>query len=109
MNNTIPQVWAYCSFFFFFAVIAVRLCRDICGKRRNFLLNETKIVLWQENDWKVRFPEYESDNSKQYDNIDNPYYIIPARNDFTAIHLIPKNILVTWHFAVRMFATVIQK
>ena len=50
--------------FFFFSVIAVRLCRDICGKRRNFLLNETKIVLWQENDWKVRFPEYESDNSK---------------------------------------------
>jgi len=31
---------------------------------RNFLLNETKIVLWQENDWKVRFPEYESDNSE---------------------------------------------
>ena len=35
--------------------------------------------------------------------------LIPTRNDFTAIHLIPKNILVTWHFAVRMFATVIQK
>jgi len=52
------------QFFFFFAVIAVRLCRDICGKRRNFLLNETMFVLWQENDWKVRFPEYESDNSK---------------------------------------------
>jgi len=52
------------QFFFFFAVIAVRLYRDICGKRRNFLLNETKIVLWQENDWKVRFPEYVSDNSK---------------------------------------------
>jgi len=52
------------QFFFFFADIAVGLCRDICGKKRNFLLNETKIVLWQENDWKVRFPEYESDNSK---------------------------------------------
>jgi len=31
---------------------------------RNFLLNETKIVLWQESDWTVRFPECESDNSK---------------------------------------------
>jgi len=51
INNSLPQVWGYCSFFFFFAVIAIRLCRDICGKRRNFLLNETKIVLWQENDW----------------------------------------------------------
>jgi len=50
--------------FFFFVVIAVWLCRDICGKRGNFLLNETKVVLWQENDCKVRFPEYESDNSK---------------------------------------------
>jgi len=97
------------QFFLFFAVIAVRLCRDICGKRRNVLLNETKIVLWQENDWKVGFPEYESDSSKWYDNNDDPYYIIPTRNDFTAIHLIPKNVLVTWHFAVRMFATVIQK
>jgi len=27
----------------------------------------------------------------------------------TTIHLIPKNILVAWRFAVRMFATVIQK
>jgi len=52
----------YCSFFF--VVIAVWLCRDICGKRGNFLLNETKVVLWQENDWKVRFPEYKSANSK---------------------------------------------
>jgi len=33
-------------------------------KGRNFLLNETKIVSWQESDWKVRFPECESDNSK---------------------------------------------
>ena len=32
-------------------------------KKRN-LLNETEIVLWQESDWKVRFPECESDNSK---------------------------------------------
>ena len=56
--------WGILQFFFFSAVIAVRLCRDICGKRRNFLLNEPKIVLWQENDWKVRFPEYESDNSE---------------------------------------------
>ena len=30
----------------------------------NVLLNETKIVLWQESDWKVRFPECESDDSK---------------------------------------------
>jgi len=52
------------QFFFFFAVIAVRSCRDIWGKRRNFLLNETTIVLWHENDWKVRFPEHEIDNSK---------------------------------------------
>ena len=52
------------QFFFIFAVTAVRLCRDICVIRRNFSLNETKIVLWQENDWKVRFPEYESDTSK---------------------------------------------
>jgi len=64
INISLPQVWGYCSFFLFFAVISVRLCRDICGKRRNFLVNETKIVLWQANDWKVRFPEYESDNSK---------------------------------------------
>jgi len=35
--------------------------------------------------------------------------IIPTRNDFIAIHLIPKKTLVTWHFAVRIFATVIQK
>jgi len=28
------------QYFFFFAVIAVRLCRDMCGKRRNFLLKK---------------------------------------------------------------------
>ena len=39
--------WGILQFFFFSAVIAVRLCRDICGKRRNFLLKQTKIVLWQ--------------------------------------------------------------
>jgi len=33
------------QFFFFFAVIAVRLCRDICGKRRNFLLNKLLLLL----------------------------------------------------------------
>jgi len=52
------------GFFLFFANIAVWLCQDICGKRRNFLPNETKIILWQESDWKARFPECESDNSK---------------------------------------------
>ena len=64
INTTIPQVWGHCSFFFFFAVTAVRLCRDICVIRSNFSLHETKVVLWHENDWKVRFPEYESDTSK---------------------------------------------
>ena len=37
------------------------------------------------------------------------HHIIPTRYDLTAIHLIPKETLVTWHFAVRMLATVIQK
>jgi len=50
--------------FFFFYNYCCLLMRDICGKKCNFLLNETKIVLWQESDWKVRFPECESDNSK---------------------------------------------
>jgi len=53
----------YCSFFSFLQLLLF-LCRDICGKRHDFLLNETKVVLRQENDWKVRFPEYESGNSK---------------------------------------------
>jgi len=50
--------------FFFFYSYCCLLMRDICGKKCNVLLNETKIVLWQESDWKVRFPECESDNSK---------------------------------------------
>jgi len=33
-------------------------------KIHNFLVNETKIVSWQESDWKVRFLECESDISK---------------------------------------------
>ena len=48
----------------FFSVLQLLLLDYVkILKRRNFLLNETKIILWQENDWKVRFPEYESDNS----------------------------------------------
>ena len=49
---------------FFFLQLLLFDYVEMFVKKGNFLLNEANIVLWQESDWKVRFPECESDNSK---------------------------------------------